>query len=116
MLVRPPWGRVDPVGLMAAAELGCDVVMWSELVRGADAAADLAQALRDVRPGSVLLAHDGGPTPTLAEVRAVDTLVSTLRERGYSLETVTDLLRPDPPAAGHSAGVAAVALPSQRSS
>jgi peptidoglycan/xylan/chitin deacetylase (PgdA/CDA1 family) len=101
--VRPPWGHVDAVGLLAAAELGCDVVLWSELVRAGAAESDLAASLRDVRPGSVVLAHDGGPTPTTGELDAVERLVVGLQEDGYAFTTVAALLRDDP-----------VALPVQR--
>jgi peptidoglycan-N-acetylglucosamine deacetylase len=94
--VRPPWGRLDAVGLLASAELGCDVVLWSELIRASAAESDLAQALRDVRPGSVVLAHDGGPTPTTGELEAVERLVVGLLEDGYAFSTVADLLRDEP--------------------
>lgn len=94
--VRPPWGYVDAVGLLAAARLGCDVVLWSELIRASAAEDDLAQALRDVRPGSVVLAHDGGPTPTAGELDAVERLVVGLLEDGYAFSTVADLLRDEP--------------------
>lgn len=95
--VRPPWGHIDAVGLLAAAELGCTVALWSELVRADDPSGSLAEALRDVRPGSVLLAHDGGPTPDAALVAAVETLVGALRDRGYTFGTVSDLLAEEVP-------------------
>ena len=90
--IRPPWGHIDPVGLLTAAELGCSVVLWSELVRASDAQVDLAHCLREVRPGSVVLAHDGGPTPDDAALVAVDALVRGLVERGLRFATVSDLL------------------------
>lgn len=63
-LLRPPYGHVDPVGLLAAAEAGLDVVLWSQHVRGSAPTADASVCRRDARPGSIVLAHDGGPTPT----------------------------------------------------
>lgn len=111
--VRPPWGHVDAVGLLAAAELGATVVLWSELVRASDPGHDAATVLRDVRPGSVLLAHDGGPTPTAAAVRAVDRLIGDLKDRGYGFGTVADLV--GEPAASPGPTTASVRLPDQRS-
>ena len=108
-VIRPPWGYIDAVGLMAAAQLDCDVVLWSELIQADDAAQDLARTLRDVRVGSVVLAHDGGPTPTPAELRAVDALIGGLVQRGYTFGTVGELLAEQPVAPPPST-VAAVAL------
>lgn len=94
--LRPPWGHVDAAGLRAAAEMDCTVVLWSELVRAVALEADLARTLDEVRPGSVVLAHDGGPTPTVPLVQAVDRLVGALRERGHTFTTVSGLLGGSP--------------------
>ena len=104
--VRPPWGHIDPVGLLTAAELGCSVVLWSELVRASAAQVDLAHCLREVRPGSVVLAHDGGPTPNDAELVAVDALLTGLRGRGLRFDTVSDVLGARPAPAPLAARVA----------
>ena len=94
--VRPPWGHIDPVGLLTAAELGCSVVLWSELVRAEAAQVDLQHCLREVRSGSVVLAHDGGPTPDEGVLVAVDALLIGLRDKGLRTATVSDLLAPAP--------------------
>ena len=97
--VRPPWGHIDPVGLLTAAELGCSVVLWSELIRADAAQVDLEHCLREVRPGSIVLAHDGGPTPNEAELVAVDALLTGFAARGLRCDTVSGLLGQPAPAA-----------------
>lgn len=74
-------------------------------MRASGAQVDLAHCLREVRPGSVVLAHDGGPTPHDggptphdAELVAVDALVRGLTERGLRFATVSDLLAAPAPA------------------
>ncbi|MEP6464541.1 MAG: polysaccharide deacetylase family protein [Frankiaceae bacterium] len=91
-LLRPPYGHLDPVALLAAAEAGLDVVLWSQHVRGSDPDADAALCRRDVRPGSIVLAHDGGPTPNAALFRTLSGLVGDLRADGYALVGVPTLL------------------------
>ncbi len=91
-LLRPPYGHVDPVGLLAAAEAGMDVVLWSQHVRGSSPAADANVCRRDARPGSIVLAHDGGPTPNQALMAAMAGLMSSLRADGYTFLDVPTLL------------------------
>jgi peptidoglycan/xylan/chitin deacetylase (PgdA/CDA1 family) len=93
--VRPPWGRIDPVGLLAAAELGCQVVLWSNVVRGAHAQADTTSTLRVIGPGAIVLAHDGGPTPRAVLYEQLDRLVTELQGRGYEFTTVAELSSPN---------------------
>jgi peptidoglycan-N-acetylglucosamine deacetylase len=92
-LLRPPYGHLDPVGLLAAAEAGLDVVFWSQHVRGSAAVPDADRCLRDVRPGSIVLAHDGGPEPNQALMRAMTRVIGALHADGYALVDVPTLMR-----------------------
>lgn len=92
-LMRPPYGHLDPVGLLAAAEAELTVVLWSQLIRGSAPDADAEACLREVRPGSIVLAHDGGPTPNPALIQALTRLIERLRSDGYALVDVPTLLR-----------------------
>lgn len=92
-LLRPPWGHIDPVGLLAAAEAGLTMILWSQHVRASNAGSDAAVCLKDARPGSIVLSHDGGPTPNEVLMRTMAQLTVTLRSRGYDLVSVVDLLR-----------------------
>jgi peptidoglycan/xylan/chitin deacetylase (PgdA/CDA1 family) len=94
-LFRPPWGDIDAVGLLAAAQLDYRVVLWSDLVRGAHAEADLRKLLTTVRPGAIILGHDGGPTPNPRLMVAFRTLVARLTEAGHTLSTITEALDAD---------------------
>ena len=95
-VLRPPWGRIDPVGLLAAAHLNSRVVLWSHLVRGAHAHTDTISTLRTITPGSIVLAHDGGPTPTRDLYQQLDRLILTLQDRGYTFTTLDVLLAAAP--------------------
>lgn len=95
-MVRPPWGRIDPVGMLAAARYAYPVVLWSAQITARHADRDYRRTVADLRPGAIVLLHDGGPTPTDALMRATGRLLDHARGR-YALAPVTDLL---PPAAG----------------
>lgn len=91
-VLRPPYGHVDTVGLLAAATLGYSIALWSHHVRGSDVAQDQAATLGTVVAGSVVLVHDGGPQPTSALMAALPDLVQGLLAKGYSFVTVSELL------------------------
>ena len=91
-LFRPPWGDIDAVGLLAAAEFDYRVVLWSDLVRGASPQADLRKLFTTLRPGAMILGHDGGPTPNARLMAAVSTMITRLSRAGYALPTVTQAL------------------------
>jgi peptidoglycan/xylan/chitin deacetylase (PgdA/CDA1 family) len=95
-LLRPPWGRIDSVGLAACTRLHYDVILWSEHVTGSDATADVTRIQRVVTPGTIVLAHDGGREPNRHLIRAVDTLVASLRRADYTFVTVSELLAAQP--------------------
>ena len=109
-LCRPPYGRIDSVGLAACASLHCGVTLWSQHVTGSNARADVDVILHQATPGSIALAHDGGPEPNLSLMRQLDRLVASMTDAGYRFVTVSELLaaaRAEAPAAlrhGVSAG------------
>jgi peptidoglycan/xylan/chitin deacetylase (PgdA/CDA1 family) len=59
----------------------------------------VARVLAAVRPGSIVLMHDGGGDRTQT-VAAVPKIVRMLRRRHYKLVTIPRLLRDDPPPRG----------------
>jgi peptidoglycan/xylan/chitin deacetylase (PgdA/CDA1 family) len=93
-LFRPPGGAVNSSVVAAAGEDRLRTIDWD--VDPADwstpgSAAVYSRIVSAARPGSIILMHDGGGnrSGTLAALPAV---IDTLRARGYSFATVTELL------------------------
>jgi peptidoglycan/xylan/chitin deacetylase (PgdA/CDA1 family) len=96
---RPPWGRIDSVGLAVCASLRCSVALWSHHVTGSDPEANVNGILQQATPGSIVLAHDGGTEPNPALMRQLDRLVGSMTDDGYTFVTVSDLLAAPPDSA-----------------
>jgi peptidoglycan/xylan/chitin deacetylase (PgdA/CDA1 family) len=92
VLCRPPYGRIDSVGLGVCASLRYDVVLWSDHVTGSNPKGDVDNTLRDGSPGSIVLAHDGGPEPNANLMAQLDRLLGSMRDTGYTFTTVSGLL------------------------
>ncbi len=91
-LCRPPWGRIDSVGLAACASLRYDVALWSHHVTGSNPVGGVNLILREATPGSIVLAHDGGSEPDAGLMRQLDRLVGSMKDTGYTFVTVSELL------------------------
>ena len=92
VLCRPPYGRIDSVGLAVCASLHYQVMLWSDSVTGGNPKVDVDETLRRASPGSIVLAHDGGPQPNAALMRQLDRLVGSMSDAGYTFVTVSELL------------------------
>ena len=95
-LCRPPYGRIDSVGLAVCTGLRYNVLLWCGHITGSNATYDTSKVLRDVSPGSVILAHDGGPEPNQNLMKQLDRLVGSLKDDGYQLVTASELLAAHP--------------------
>jgi peptidoglycan-N-acetylglucosamine deacetylase len=102
-LCRPPWGRIDSVGLAVCASLRYDVALWSHHITGSNPEGGVNVILREGTPGSIVLAHDGGPEPDASLMTQLDRLVGSMTDTGYAFVTVTELLAAARASAGHSA-------------
>jgi peptidoglycan/xylan/chitin deacetylase (PgdA/CDA1 family) len=91
-LCRPPYGRIDSVGLAVCAALGYGVALWSQHVTGSNPGGDVDAILRQGSPGSIVLAHDGGPEPNAILMTQLDRLVASMTDSGYQFVTVSELL------------------------
>ena len=83
--LRPPYGATDRNTKQFAAGQGYTIMMWNvdpQDWRRRDAKAITRNVLRHVRPGAVILLHDGGGnrSQTLASLRA---LLPELKAQGY---------------------------------
>lgn len=114
---RPPRGQLTGTAMRYAAENANDIVLWSvgRGVRGAgDPRSVTDHVLGEIRPGDIVLLHDGigretfrtnldGPGPLRlrrdVEVRALPAIIEGTLERGLRPVTVSALLDASRPAA-----------------
>jgi peptidoglycan/xylan/chitin deacetylase (PgdA/CDA1 family) len=91
---RPPYGDYDTSILRTARSLGLATVLWnvdpSDWALPGTAAIE-QRVLAQVRPGSIVISHDGGG-PRGQTLAAYPEIIASLRSRGYSFETIPQLL------------------------
>jgi peptidoglycan-N-acetylglucosamine deacetylase len=91
-LFRPPGGSTSPRLVHAAAALGQRVVLWSvdpaDWSPGSSAKKITKRVLAAVRPGSIVILHDGGGNRT-ATLAALPAIVRGIRQRGLQLVALT---------------------------
>jgi peptidoglycan/xylan/chitin deacetylase (PgdA/CDA1 family) len=92
VLCRPPYGRIDSVGLAVCAGMHYGVALWSHHVTGSNPRGGVDRILRQATPGSIILAHDGGPEPNARLMEQLDRLVASMTDTGYRFVTVSELL------------------------
>lgn len=101
VLFRFPYGRCRPEALQLLAERGLAAIQWSLTTRDPEAAttgpAIVQTVLARVRPGDIIIGHANGNGHGTAE--ALPELIAGLRQRGYSLVTVSELLAAGRPVA-----------------
>jgi peptidoglycan-N-acetylglucosamine deacetylase len=91
---RPPYGALDRRVLADARALGLATVMWNVDPRDwalPGRAAIERTILSEVKPGSIIISHDGGG-PRGQTLAAYPAVIAALRRRGYSFVTVPELL------------------------
>jgi peptidoglycan/xylan/chitin deacetylase (PgdA/CDA1 family) len=92
-LFRPPYGLVDPTVAAAAVGNHLETILWT-FDSGDDhhvpAARIRAHVIGSARPGTIVLMHDGGHHPQTP--LALPRVIEGLRERGFQLVTVSELL------------------------
>jgi peptidoglycan/xylan/chitin deacetylase (PgdA/CDA1 family) len=101
-LFRPPYGSYNATTMRQLRALHLLMVLWSAdtqdyLQPGVPVI--VQRALEGAQPGAILLMHDGGGNRTQT-IAALPTIITKLRERGYHLVTVPEMLAKDPPHAG----------------
>ena len=87
---RPPYGATNSKVAGVAHELGQTVITWNVDPRDwdtKDSQQIVTQVLKQVRPGSIILLHEGKPQT----LQALPVIIDRLRQEGYEFVTVSDL-------------------------
>jgi peptidoglycan/xylan/chitin deacetylase (PgdA/CDA1 family) len=98
-LFRPPKGMWDGDTFVAALAAGYHMILWTVALEHHTAKTPQAMAQRvieRIRPGMIILAHDGEPChPVDREktMKALPLLAAGLQKKGYRFVTVPELLR-----------------------
>ncbi|MDT8902397.1 polysaccharide deacetylase family protein [Anaeroselena agilis] len=91
---RPPYGYFDVAYFRACRDAGLDVVLWSVVPRDWEQppAEILARRVAaEIRPGSVILLHDGGGDRRQT-VKALPAIIDAIRAKGLEPVTLSRLL------------------------
>lgn len=93
-LFRPPGGAYNEQVLEEAAKHGYTTILWSIDTgdwRRPSVNHVVEAVMKDIEPGSIVLMHDGQyPLPTPKAMRII---IDRLREQGYRIVTVSELLQ-----------------------
>lgn len=94
---RPPFGAIDRPTALAVREAGMSPVSWDvdsedvfPIFKGLEPEKVYENVVGRVRPGSIVLLHDGSPWSRAVE--ALPDIVDTLTERGFRMVTVSELI------------------------
>jgi peptidoglycan/xylan/chitin deacetylase (PgdA/CDA1 family) len=92
-LFRPPYGSYNASVVLLARSLGLSTILWN--VDPADytqpgTAAIEQRVLAQVRPGSIIISHDGGG-PRGQTLAAYPGIIRKLRARGYRIATMLEM-------------------------
>lgn len=93
-LFRPPYGATSGALSRIARSHGALSILWDvdpQDWRTPGSGAIVSTVMRQARPGSIVLMHDGGG-PRGQTLAALPTIIHRLRHRGLQLVTVTQLL------------------------
>ncbi|MCC6750821.1 MAG: polysaccharide deacetylase family protein [Deltaproteobacteria bacterium] len=96
---RPPHGIVTPVVKQLATELALTIVLYTVLSsdwQGMKAEALTQQVVKGLRPGGIVVLHDGGRNRT-ETVKAVPGIIKGLREKGLEPVRLDELLAAEAP-------------------
>jgi peptidoglycan/xylan/chitin deacetylase (PgdA/CDA1 family) len=91
---RPPYGAYDSSIIDVARSLGLATVLWNVDPRDwarPGTRSIVQQVLAQVRPGSIVISHDGGG-PRGETLAAYPSIIAGLRARGYRIVTIPELL------------------------
>jgi peptidoglycan/xylan/chitin deacetylase (PgdA/CDA1 family) len=94
-LFRPPRGLIDGTVFTIADEEGYRTVLWTVCADHHDAPTPEAMAkrvLQHIRPGAVILAHDGSFPSRWKDVAATPLIIEGLKKKSYRFVSVSELI------------------------
>jgi peptidoglycan/xylan/chitin deacetylase (PgdA/CDA1 family) len=96
-VVRPPFGHLSGAALAACGQLGHDIALWTSCMKeiGLTPQGNVDALLGELRPGGVVLSHDGGDQRRAVGLAALPGLLAGLQDQGYRTVTVSELLALD---------------------
>lgn len=91
---RPPYGYFSGATVMVATGLGYPIVLWDFEFHqhGESAAANVERMAGLVRPGSIVLAHDGGTLNCDVVIAALPAFIDRARDIGLRFVTTSEIL------------------------
>jgi probable sporulation protein (polysaccharide deacetylase family) len=90
-LYAPPYGEYNNTVLLAAQELAYTTIMWSiDTIDWKRPPPEVLQArvLKKIHNGAIILMHPTAPT-----AQALPGLIAEIKKRGYTISTVSDILK-----------------------
>lgn len=108
-LFAPPYGEFNERVLSVVGELGYRTIMWTvDTVDWKRPAPEviIQRVTGKIKPGSIILMHPTAPT-----VAALEQVIKTLKEQGYTFVTLTRLLRNEAATQSVPAGILQPASP-----
>ncbi|MFN4280839.1 polysaccharide deacetylase family protein [Thermosynechococcus sp.] len=95
-LFRPPGGHLGTGLVDYAKSKNYAIILWSvdthDTRPNTTAAEIVERTLKEVKPGSIILLHDGGGDRATTR-KALPTLIRRLRQKGYRFVTISELLQ-----------------------
>lgn len=91
--LRPPGGFTNPAMYPVLSKLNMGWILWdvdTDDWKRPGSGAIVSRVMRHVRPGAVVLMHDGGGDRSQT-VKALPTIIKNLKAAGYSFVTVDEL-------------------------
>ena len=92
ILFRPPWGHLGGSTILAANDMNYEVVLWSVAISSFNPQDPVDGLVQAVVPGTIILMHDVGDPQRLPGLRRLGDIITGLRDRGFRLVTVSELL------------------------
>jgi peptidoglycan/xylan/chitin deacetylase (PgdA/CDA1 family) len=99
---RPPYGYFSGATIMVATGMGYPIIMWDfEFNQHTESASEnIARMTRLVRPGSIILGHDGGTLNCEVVVAALPELIDRIHDKGLRFVTTSEILAVQPARTG----------------